>query len=297
MNSPVVIQRLTKSFGRQAALDGIDLEIPGGRVVGLLGRNGAGKTTLLNIASGLILPTSGSCRTLGSPSPDLGPAELSRLGMVPQEARLIDWMRVQQHLAFNASFYPNWDSARELRLLQELELPADRRVGELSTGDRQKLSIILSVCHHPTLLLLDEPASALDPIVRIRLLDFLLAMVREDDCTVVVSSHILTDLEKVIDWVVFLDHGDVIVSAALDEIQESYCEWEVTSPAGRLPGQFSEPYVLACEGNARQARLRVRAAGDRLPYFSAQYEAEVVSRPLTLEQLFPLLLQEWENRR
>jgi len=292
MNSPVVTQRLTKTFGRHTALRSVDLEIPAGRVVGLLGRNGAGKTTLLNIACGLILPTEGSCKTLGAQAGDLDTPELIRLGMVPQEARLIEWMKVRQHLAFNAAFYQRWDTARELRLLEELELSPDRKISELSTGDRQKLSIILSVCHHPSLLLLDEPASALDPIVRGRLLDFLLSVVREDNATVVISSHILTDLEKIIDWVVCLEEGEVRVSAALDEIQESYAEWMVTAPEGGLPEEFSEDFVLSREGDAHQARLCVQSGADIEQPFSERYGARIVSRPLTLEQLFPLLLKE-----
>jgi ABC-2 type transport system ATP-binding protein len=291
MNSPVVIQRLTKMFGPHTALLSVDLEIPAGRVVGLLGRNGAGKTTLLNIASGLVLPTKGSCETLGKPVQDLDTPELIRLGMVPQEARLIEWMTVRQHLAFQAAFYQRWDAVRERRLLGELELSPERKISQLSTGDRQKLSIILSVCHHPTLLLLDEPASALDPIVRGRLLDFLLSVVREDNGTVVISSHILTDLEKIIDWVVCLEHGEVTASAALDEIQESYAEWVVTSPEGGLPEQFFEPFVLMREGDAHQARLCVQTGAEIEREFSERYGALVVSRPLTLEQLFPLLLK------
>ncbi len=297
MNSPIATKRLTKTYGPHTALRSIDLDIPTGRVVGLLGRNGAGKTTLLNIACGLVLPTEGSCETLGMPVKDLDSAELKQLGMVPQESRLIEWMKVQQHLAFNAAFYPRWDAVRELHLLKELELPHDRKIGQLSTGDRQKLSIILSVCHHPSLLLLDEPASALDPIVRGRMLDFLLSVVREDNCTVVISSHILTDLEKIIDWVVCLDRGEVVMSAALDVIQESYAEWIVTSPKGSLPGQFSEAFVLTHEGDAHQARLQVRPGQGIEQPFSARYCAEVVSRPLTLEQLFPLLINQRRNQR
>jgi ABC-2 type transport system ATP-binding protein len=292
MNSPVVTHHLTKTFGRHAALRSIDLEIPAGRVVGLLGRNGAGKTTLLNIACGLVLPTEGWCETLGKPVEDLGSSELAQLGLVPQEARLIAWMRVREHLAFNAAFYRRWDADRQNLLLKELELPLDRKVGQLSSGDRQKLSVILGVCHHPSLLLLDEPVSSLDPVVRARMLDFLLSVVREDECTAVISSHILTDLEKVIDWVVCMDQGEVAVSAPLDEIQESYGEWIVTSPEGELPVQFSEPFVISREGDAHQARLHVRRGQDAEQSFCARYRAEIVSRPLTLEQLFPLLIKD-----
>ncbi|HEY3756118.1 MAG TPA: ABC transporter ATP-binding protein [Opitutaceae bacterium] len=292
MNSPIVIENLTKRFGNQPALQSINLRVPAGRVIGLLGRNGAGKTTLLNIACGLVLPTEGSCETLGRQSRLLESSHLIRLGLVPQESRLLEWMKVQQHLAFTASFYRNWDSAREKRLLAELELDEARKIGQLSSGDQQKLSIILAVCHHPSLILLDEPISALDPIVRIRLLNQLLAIVREDECTVVISSHILADLEKIIDWVVCLDHGEVAVHAALDEIQESYAEWTVTAPDGGLPDKFPEPFVLSQEGNSRQVRLCVRCGSEGKTALAAKYRAEIASRPLTLEQLFPLLLRE-----
>src|SRR5690606_18881384 len=177
------------------------------------------------------------------------------------------------------------------RLLDLLELAPDRKVAALNPGDRQKLSVILAVCHRPALLLLDEPMSALDPIIRARLLDVLLERLRDDACTIVMSSHILTDVEKILDWVIALDRGRVTADLAFDELQESYAEWIVTCEPGRpLPAVFAEPFVFCRQGNDRQTRLRVKPNGpDAAARFAAQHGCRIDARPLNLEELFPLL--------
>ncbi len=290
---PITFDHVTKTFDGRNALDNVTLEIPRGRIIGLLGRNGSGKTTLLHLACGLLLPTSGDCRTFGKPVAQLGSSELSRLGVVHQEDRPIQWLKVNQHLDFTASFYSTWDAALEKRLLQMLELDPSRRVAELSPGDRQKLSLILAVCHRPALLLLDEPMSALDPIIRTRLIDMLLERLRDDDCTIVISSHILTDVEKILDWVVAIDRGRITANLAFDELQESYAEWIVTCEPGRpLPASFAEPFVFSRQGDDRRVRLRVKPAGpDAVERFAAQHGCRVQVCPLNLEELFPMLTQ------
>ncbi len=287
---PVVARNVTKRYGRHTALKGLTLDLPEGRVVGLLGRNGAGKSTLLNLASGLILPSEGTIETLGVPTVDLDTPQLTRLGVVQQEGRCIEWMTVRQHLDFNASFYPGWDRDLERRLTEALEVDPKRRIAELSPGDRQKVGILLGVCHRPSLLLLDEPAGALDPIVRMQLLDVLLERLRDDGCTMVISSHLLSDVEKIVDWVIALDAGELVENAAYDELQESFAEWTVLPRRGELPGQFDEPYVLSREGNWRQAVMRVRTAEpDAAARFAERHDVEVRSRPLNLEEMFPLI--------
>ena len=298
MNPPLVTDNLCKDFDGHTALRALTLTVPAGRIGGRLGRNGSGKTTLLNLACGLLLPSAGTCATLGRLARDLDTPELTRLGVVQQEGRFLEWMTVRQHLDFTASFYPAWDRTREARLLADLELDPQRKIAQLSPGDRQKLGILLGVCHHPALLLLDEPVSALDPIVRSQLLGFLIDLIREDACTIVISSHILADVEKIIDWVVCLDAGELTANTGFDELQESYAEWIVTAPAGRLPEQFSEPFVLSRTGDARRARLRVRRpAPDTTARFAAAHEAEIEMRPLNLEEMFPLLVDRSGNRR
>ena len=297
MKSPLITHQLTKRFDHhRTAISELSLEIPAGRVIGLLGRNGSGKTTLINLACGLVLPSYGTCQTLSRASVDLDEAELTRLGVVFQESRFLDWMSVRQQLNFHASFYPQWDKVREERLLRELELDPTRRISELSTGDRQKLGIILGVCHHPSLLLLDEPVSALDPIARSRMLSFLVDLVAEDGSTVMISSHILSDVEKIIDWVVCLDAGRLVVNSSLDELQESYAEWLVHSPNGALPVRFPEPWVLTAEGDGHQARLQVQLPADaEARRFSSLYGATIERRPLNLEAIFPLLIAPRRN--
>lgn len=292
MNAPLVTQNLTKQFDERTALRSLTLDLPAGRVAGLLGRNGAGKTTLLHLACGLLLPTGGTCTTLGRAAGELDTPELSRLGIVFQEGRFVPWMTVAQQLEFNAAFYPAWDKARESRLLAALELDPSRRIAQLSPGDQQKVGVLLGVCHHPALLLLDEPMSALDPIARDQLLAFLIDLVAEDGSTILISSHLLADVEKIVDWIVCLDAGELAVSAPFDEVQESYAEWIVTATAGDLPATFAEPFVLAREGDAGRARLLVRAGEAEAQAFRRRYRAEIATRPLSLDQLFPLLIKE-----
>jgi len=289
-DTPLVFRNVTQRFGKHTALRDLSLKIPAGRIVGLLGRNGAGKTTLLHIASGMLIPTAGTCTTLGTPSGQLDTPQLSRLGLVQQEGRCLEWMTVRQHLDFNASFYPRWDRDLERRVIEALEVDPKRKIVQLSPGDRQKVGILLGVCHRPSLLLLDEPMSALDPIVRKRLLDFLLELLRDDGCTVVISSHILNDVEKIVDWIVALDAGEIVEDSAFDVLQESYAEWTLTTTNGALPTAFTEPFVINHQGDTRQALLRVRTAEpEAAARFAAAHHAEIRTRPLNLDEMFPLI--------
>jgi len=283
--------RVSKTYPGHIALAEVSLNIPVGHVVGLIGRNGAGKTTLLHLAAGLVLPTSGTCHTLGRRSDELDSPELTRLGLVMQEGRFIEWMTVAQHLDFTASFYAHWDRDLQRRLIDTLEVPLQRKVAELSTGDRQKVGILLGVCHRPALLLLDEPMSSLDPIARAHMLDVLLELLRDDGCTVIISSHLLDDVEKVVDWIIALDGGRITENSALDELQESFAEWTVTSPAGTLPIRFTESFILTQQSRDRQARLTVRTREpDAAERFAAKHRVEITSRPLNLGEMFPLLI-------
>jgi ABC-2 type transport system ATP-binding protein len=174
-----------------------------------------------------------------------------------------------------------------------LEVPFKRKIADLSTGDRQKVGILLGVCHRPALLLLDEPMSSLDPIARAHMLDVLLERLRDDGCTVVISSHLLDDVEKIVDWIVALDAGRIVENSALDELQESFAEWTVTAPAeaGALPARFAEPFIVAQDNRDRTARLTVRTrepgAAEK---FAAGYGVEVTTRPLNLGEMVPLLV-------
>lgn len=222
MTHAVEFDRVTKRFGDRAALDDVTLAIPRRSIVGLLGRNGSGKTTLLRHITGLYLPTSGTCRTLGVDAAHLGAQELERIGVVTQHATLLGWMRVRQLVRYVASFYRTWDTDLEQHLIGVLDIDEQARVGTLSPGNAQKLGLVLATCHHPELLLLDEPLSDLDPFARRDVLAMLLGRFRTDEVTIVISSHLVHDIERVVDHVVCLDRGRVVVDAALDDLKERH---------------------------------------------------------------------------
>lgn len=289
--APIVTQALSKRFGNIVALQDLTLEIPEGSVTGLVGRNGSGKSTLLRLITGLYLATAGECRTLGQPADKLNSENLARIGYLDQEARYLDWLTVRDHLDYVASFYPQWDKSLESRLLSELDLNQGTRVGALSPGNRQKLGILLAVCHRPDLLLLDEPASALDPIVREQVLEFLMGLLVESTRTIVVSSHILHDVERLVDQVVCIEQGRLLTSLSLDELQEDYAEWRITARQGTLPVSFPEAYVLEARIKGSQGRLIVQSPRKVHDAFIANYNVDISERALTLEQIFPWLLK------
>ncbi|MEO8194350.1 MAG: ABC transporter ATP-binding protein [Gemmatimonadales bacterium] len=216
------LQNVTKRFERVVALDSVTLAVPRRSIIGLLGRNGSGKTTLLRHVTGLHLPTSGRCETFGVRTDSLGPRELSRLGMVSQRDYFIDWMRIKQLLRYVGSFYPIWDRVLEKNLVESLDLDLSATVGTLSPGNAQKLALVLATCHHPELLLLDEPLSDMDPIARAQVVQMLLDRFNDDDLTMVISSHMLQDIEVIVERVVCLDHGRVITDAPIDELRQRF---------------------------------------------------------------------------
>ncbi|MBA2688323.1 MAG: ABC transporter ATP-binding protein [Gemmatimonadaceae bacterium] len=282
------LRSVTKKFGKATALEDVSLSVTGKSIIGLVGKNGSGKTTLLRQITGLYLPTSGRCETFGVPTDKLGPGELSRIGAVQQDDIFPEWMKIRQLLGYVSHFYTQWDKELEQHLLDTLELDENQRVGTLSPGNKQKLSLIIATCHHPALLLLDEPLSDLDPIARQDVLESLLDQFRSDDVTIVISSHMLPELERIADRVVFLDRGRIIVDEDLDVLKEGYAEWVVSSKAGALPGEFGEEFVISAEGDRHRARLVVSDSPGLAEQFANRYSAEVEVRPLNLERIFAL---------
>jgi ABC-2 type transport system ATP-binding protein len=291
MKSVVNTNRLTKRYQQKVALSEVSLTIDHQRVVGLIGQNGSGKTTLLDIIAGTILPSEGICETLGQDVAEMNEALLGQLGVVYQENKFLDWMTVEQHLAYWGSFYPRWDVARQNALLKELELDRRAKVGHLSGGDIQKLGVITAVSHHPRLLLLDEPVASLDPIARESLLRFILRLLDEDEVTIIVSSHALRDIERLVDWVICLSSGHVRANSPLDVLQERFAEWHVVSADARLPASFRENFIRDQTGDARQARLLVENAAAEVGSFRERYHADVHVAPLSLERIYPILVK------
>jgi ABC-2 type transport system ATP-binding protein len=282
-------RNVTKRFGKTVALDDVTYAAPRQSVIGLIGKNGSGKTTLLRHVTGLYLPTSGECTTLGVPARDLGRAELSRIGVVNQHDALLPWMRARQLLRYVSSFYERWDKDLEQHLVATLEFDVEARVGAMSPGTAQKLGLVLATCHRPELLLLDEPLSDLDPIARKDVLTALLEYFRSDSGTIVISSHLLHDIERIADRIVCMDGGRLVADASLDDLKEGYAEWLVTSQAGLLPARFGDAFVLSSSGDRYRARVFVKDPDAHATAFSSKYAATVESRPLGLEAVFRLL--------
>ena len=290
MTNTFLLRGVTKRFGQKIALDAVSLSVPQHSIVGLVGRNGSGKTTLLRHVTGLYLPTSGECITLGCPTARLGANELTQIGMVNQHATFIEWMKTGQFLRYIETFYPVWDRELESQLIASLEIDVNARLGTLSPGNAQKVGLVAATCHHPALLLLDEPLSDLDPIVRTRAVTMLLERFSDDRLTMVISSHMLHDIERIVDRVVCLDAGRIVADASLDQLKESYAEWIVTSPAGSVPQTFSEEYVISQESDGVEARLEVRATANAREEFERMHNVKVEVNALNLEKIFPLLV-------
>jgi len=214
---------LTKRFGKTTALDNIDLSIKDRSIVGLVGANGCGKSTFIRHAIGLYLPDSGTCQTLGSNAENLPAETMAQIGYVHQDGQLLDWMTVKQHINYIAAYYDNWNTDLQESFIEKFDIDLKARVGKLSPGLRQQLAILLAICHEPKLLLLDEPAAALDPIARSNFLDLLLEIIQAQDRTIIISSHILSDIEKVIDHVIIMDEGKIISDGAFDDLRERFC--------------------------------------------------------------------------
>ncbi|QGZ38380.1 ABC-2 type transport system ATP-binding protein [Pseudoduganella flava] len=222
MNPPILTLRgVRKSFGNHAALTGVDWQIGQGKVIGLLGRNGAGKSTLMECMLGLREIDDGAIALFGEPVDALSEAARARIGYVPQKSDLFEWLTPDQLLAYFRTLYPHWNEAKVEHLLGRWGFDGaarSRKIGNLSGGQQQRLSIIRALAHEPDLLVLDEPVAGLDPMGRRDFLRELVNDVVERGTTVVFSTHILSDLERVAMDVAFLREGRIAVEAPLDEL-------------------------------------------------------------------------------
>ena len=219
--SCVSLQGLRVAFGAQRVLDGLDWSLPSGQVVGLLGRNGAGKTTLIEALLGLREPDAGTALLFGQPSQALPDDVRARIGYVPQRSDLFEWLTADQLLAYFRSFYPRWNTAKVDGLMSRWDIARDKPIRKLSGGQQQRLSIIRALAHEPELLVLDEPVASLDPAGRRDFLGELVDQVVDRRTTIVFSTHILSDLERVAVDVAFLSGGRIALHSPLDDLLDS----------------------------------------------------------------------------
>jgi ABC-2 type transport system ATP-binding protein len=221
--NPVVVENLHKAFGSQQVLQGVNWNIAPGKVIGLLGRNGAGKSTLLECLLGLRESDAGSSRVFGRSVTALDEQTRANIGYVPQKSDLFDWLTPVQLLTYFKALYPRWNQGKVDALMERWGFHGearDKQISQLSGGQRQRLSIIRALAHDPQLLVLDEPVASLDPVGRRDFLQELISGVIERDTTVIFSTHILSDLERVALDVAFLQGGKIVLQGGLDELLE-----------------------------------------------------------------------------
>ncbi len=220
--SVVDVAGLTRRFGAKAALDSVTLSIQRGTVHGLVGANGAGKTTLIRHVLGLLRAEAGAVRVFGL-DPVADPVgALSRIGYLSEENDLPGWMRVDELLRYTRAFHPNWDDAYAVELQRTFALDPAATIGTLSKGQKARTGLLVALAYRPELLVLDEPSSGLDPIVRRDIVGAIIRTIAHEGRTVLFSSHLLDEVEEVADHVTMIADGRIVLSAPLEEIRQSH---------------------------------------------------------------------------
>jgi len=285
MNTPIVqLSSISKQFGSTPILTKLDWQVMPGQVIGLLGRNGAGKSTLLECLLGLRETDGGSVRIFGEDVRKLSDAARARIGYVPQKSDLFDWLTPRQMLDYFKALYPRWNDAKVDALLARWgfdQLMQNKAISKLSGGEQQRLSIIRALGPDPDLLVLDEPVSALDPIGRRDFLRELIDGVIDHGTTVVFSTHILSDLERVALDIAFLKDGRITLQGQLDELLEG--ARRVTGPGAVLDGVKLAGELRRQRGEGGTVSV-VTHGGAALGEVGAQPGVRV--EPLSLEDLF-----------
>jgi ABC-2 type transport system ATP-binding protein len=286
MRAVVEVAGLCRRFGKATALADVTFEIPVGTVFGLVGENGAGKTTLIKHLLGLFRAQQGTVRVFGL-DPVLRPAEvLARVGYLSEDRDSPDWMRVGELMRYSQAFYPRWDPAFAEQLRDAFELDAASRIRSLSRGQRARAGLLVAVAHRPELLVLDEPSSGLDALVRRDILAAMIRTVADEGRTVIFSSHLLDEVERVADQVAFLRHGHLELCGSLENLLASHQVCTVRFAAPRdVPPETAG--VISWQGDGREWVLLCNGGAQAVVAALAQQGGEIVEqRQARLEDLF-----------
>ncbi|MBC7473409.1 MAG: ABC transporter ATP-binding protein [Candidatus Sericytochromatia bacterium] len=225
----VQTKNLIKSYGKHNALDSLNMNVKEGFVYGLLGKNGAGKTTTLRMIMSLLKPTNGSIDVMGYEPTKMPIKQRQNIGYASDSMQLIPWLKVGEILNYNGSFYDTWDKEYVKQWADRLGLSLDKRVFQLSRGNRQKLGLIMAIGHRPKLVVLDEPAGGLDPIARKEFLESIIELIHELGTTIILSSHALSDLERISDYIGIIDQGKMQVEMSLEDLKSSTRQIKIVS--------------------------------------------------------------------
>jgi ABC-2 type transport system ATP-binding protein len=282
----VDVHDLSRSFGGKTALDGVSFRATAGQIHGLVGSNGAGKTTLLKHLLGLLRATTGSVRIFGLDPVRDPVGVLARVGYLSEERELPEWMSVDELMRYSQAFHPGWDAAYARELLDSFALDPARKIRELSKGMRAQAGLLAAVAHRPELLILDEPSSGLDAVVRRDILDAIVRTVVDDGRTVIFSSHLLDEVERMSDHVTLIHQGRVALSGVLDDVRGAYRRSRL-----RFVDPFERPPVidtaLAIEGSGRSWSVIHSGSLEQFRHSVSARGGEIVeTRAATLEEIF-----------
>jgi ABC-2 type transport system ATP-binding protein len=292
MSGPVLkFQQVTRRFGSTVALDGLDLKLEPGTVLGLIGRNGAGKSTSLRLALGHLHPDAGSILVLGHDPVTEGIKVREQVGLMSEEASLYGWMTVTEIMNFAAGLHPNWDPALAESFRKRLDLDPAKKIKNLSRGNKAKVSLVLAVAVRPRLLLLDDPTSGLDPLVRREVLEGVLESVPAEGGAVVYASHLIHDVERIADQVTVLDEGQSILEGDLEKIKERVRR-VVAVFEGEPPQVPSLPGLVSLGRDNRTLSVVADGANGELEQVLHQAGAiNVTVEPLPLEEILVACLK------
>jgi ABC-2 type transport system ATP-binding protein len=276
------VRRTFRGFGRKTvvALDGLDLAVPRGSVFGLLGRNGSGKTTALRIALGLLRPDAGEVRTLGEDARSLSAEARRRIGYLSERSFEYDDLPLPDLFLFLSAFFPRWDHAYALRLVERMELPSDVSLAEMSLGTRRRAELCVALAPRPEFLILDDPWLGVDAAARRDFLAAALEAARDDGVTMLFTSHVLTDVERIADRIAIIDHGRLRWQGELDALKSSCKRLVVETPRGIDPAKLVVP-----------GEIRRRPTGSASLVAAAEVATEIVTTAFTPAVLAALRAQ------
>ena len=282
----IVTEGLTKQFADTAAVCGLDLEVAAGRVYGFLGRNGAGKTTTIKILLDLLRPTSGKVEVLGLDPHHDAVAIKQRVGYVAEVPVLYGWMRVREIISFTGGLYKTWRPDKVTGLLERFGLDPESKVKSLSRGMNAQLALVLALGHDPELLILDEPATGLDVLVRRDFLESIVHLIQEEGGTVFLSSHLVHEVERVADQVAIIESGRLVIAGDVDVVKG-----QMKKVLVRSEGDFSRLQALdgigEIEGEGRSRLVTVREFGPGIQAAMEECGAQIVETiDLSLEEAF-----------
>jgi len=278
---------LYKSFKKKEVLKGLNLNVNKGSIYGFLGKNGAGKTTAIKCLLGLFRQTDGNSNILGYGSGDLPEEAKARIGYIPQENDLVEWMKVSQLIRYTKIFYDRWDDAITEKLLKRFEISEKDIVGELSTGQAQRLAVVLTLSFDPDVLILDEPVASLDPEGRRNFLETILDVAKDGKRTILLSSHITSDVERIADTIGILKDGTIQVERPIEDLKDSVKRLRIVPRNGVIPEGINIPNLLDMKKEPNFIMATVHDYSEEVKHtLEANYKVNIDVFDLNLEDIF-----------